>query len=97
MNTVVSLLPRVATLTDFLDVKAYAQYMPFQVAKQNSIDTLSQQISNAEKGACQHLKKSAESARQRELVQATEWLDRLEKRLEILIPRSAHDMLLLPN
>ena len=34
--------------------------------------------------------KAADSARQRELVQATEWLARLGRQLKILVPRSAY-------
>jgi hypothetical protein len=79
-------------LTDFTDLKAYALYMAFQVEKKNSITTLSQQVSHAKK-VLAFFKTTADSARLRELVQATEWLDKLGKQLKILIPRSAHSVL----
>ena len=60
--------------------------MAFQVAKQNSINTLSQQISHAKK-VLAFFRKSADSARHKELVQAALWLDRLGKQLKSLIPR----------
>ena len=82
-------------LTDLLDIKAYAHYIAFQVAKQNSINTLSQQISNAKKVLAFFKRSASDTARLQEMVQATEWLDRLGKQLKILIPRSVPVTLIL--
>lgn len=84
------------TLHHYLDLHLYAQYIAFQLKKENSRVNLAQQISHAKK-VIQFLKRRADPKLSVTISSCEVWLGRLGKQISTLLPNKVQDIGILED
>lgn len=75
----------------FLDLRMYAAYISFQLAKGNGLACLSQQLANARK-VCGFLRRNADQGRRAAIDGVVLWMERVSKQLGKVMPQAKQDI-----